>query len=559
MLANLSIRTKIVCAFGIILVVAAGLGLFSIRQMDLINQRGVDIQTRWLQSVRLLGELRAWTLSYRGVVRAHMLATNAAGKSAMDKNIELIIPTVQKTFEAYEATLDPGEERALLDKLKSAWQEYFAGTQEVLAESRKGNELAARDLHVKITPAALKADEYLARSVQFSNEGAENASRVAAQTYGSAYRLVLAGIFLTVAIGALTAYTLTRDVSRGIASVIVPMRRLSRGDFAADIPHYGEKTEIGTIAANLQIFKDALIAKKAADDAVLASSKAELQRSSLVEQATLDFEKTIGEVVMSLTASSLDLEGSAVTLKLTAETTEAGSEEAASASQEVSANINSVAGATEQISASVGEIGRQVQESSFLAQEAVRQAKDTDASISALVAAAARIGDVVRVIGAVSEQTNLLALNATIEAARAGEAGRGFAVVASEVKALATQTSRATEEIAAQISEMQSATNHSVHTISQVGATIGRISETSSAIAAAIEEQGAATREIARNVQYAAQRSSNVSDSISEASRGATRTGAASDQVLSAAQLVSKEGDRLKSVVDSFLGAVRSA
>ena len=189
----------------------------------------------------------------------------------------------------------------------------------------------------------------------------------------------------------------------------------------------------------------------------------------------------------------------------------------------------------------------------------MRQAKETDASMSALVAAAARIGDVVRVIGAVSEQTNLLALNATIEAARAREAGRGFAVVASEAKAPATQTSRATEEIAAQISEMQSATNHSVHTINQVGATIGRISETSSAIAAAIEEQGAATREIARNIQYAAQRSGNVSDSISEASRGATRTGAASDQVLSAAQLVSKESDRLKSVVDGFLGAVRSA
>ena len=559
MLARLSIRTKIIGAFCIMLVVAAGLGLFSIRQMDLINQHTVDIQTRWLQSVRLLGDLRAWALTYRGVVRAHILATDTAGKAAMDKNITSVVAELQRTFDAYEPTTMSDEERRLYSQFKAAWNEYFAGTEGVLAASRKGDDALARELHVKVAPLALKADELLAKGVQLDNKGAEEAGQAAANTYNSAYRLVLIGLALTILIGALTAYALTRDVSQGIASVIAPMKTLSGGDFSVQIPHQGERTEIGTIADALRIFKDALVAKKTADDAVLANSQAELQRSSKVECLTQEFESAIGELVGSLTSSSVNLESAASTLKSTAQATEAGSEGAASASTEVSANISSVAGATEQISSSVGEIGRQVQDSNLIAQEAVRQAKETDASISALVAAAARIGDVVRVIGAVSEQTNLLALNATIEAARAGEAGRGFAVVASEVKALATQTSKATEEIAAQISEMQSATENSVRTISEVSTTIGRISETSSAIAAAIEEQGAATREIARNIQYAAERSGNVSDSISEANKGAARTGAASNQVLSAAQLLSKESDRLKIVVEEFLTAVRAA
>jgi len=230
-----------------------------------------------------------------------------------------------------------------------------------------------------------------------------------------------------------------------------------------------------------------------------------------------------------------------------------------SASGEASANVHSVAAASEQLASSVDEISRQVGASARIAGEAVEQAKKTDARISQLSQAAARIGDVVDLIQTIAGQTNLLALNATIEAARAGAAGKGFAVVASEVKTLAEQTAKATGEISQQIADIQSATEDSVTAIKEIGATIGRISEISSAIASAVEEQGAATQEISRNVQRAAEGTSRVADNISAVQRGAYEAGDASSQVHSAAQSLSNESNRLKREVAKFVTSVRAA
>jgi methyl-accepting chemotaxis protein len=221
--------------------------------------------------------------------------------------------------------------------------------------------------------------------------------------------------------------------------------------------------------------------------------------------------------------------------------------------------MQSVAAATEQLAASVGGIMRQVQESSKIASDAVRQAQQTDTRMSALSKASTRIGEAVKIISAIAEQTNLLALNATIEAARAGDAGRGFAVVAAEVKALASQTAKATDEIGQQIAGIQTATQESVAYSQEINATINRISEISSMIASAIEQQGAAMQGIARNVQQAASRTAQVASNITEVNRGASETGSASAQVLSSAQGLSTESVRLKSEVEKFIARVRAA
>jgi methyl-accepting chemotaxis protein len=299
------------------------------------------------------------------------------------------------------------------------------------------------------------------------------------------------------------------------------------------------------MADTLHVFKDALIAKKAADEAAAADAEAKIERGRRVDGITRNFENVIGEIVQTVSSASTQLEASAGTLSATAERAREVTTTVASASEEASANVQSVASATEELSSSVTEISRQVQESARMASGAVGQARTTNDRVSELSKAASRIGDVVELINTIAGQTNLLALNATIEAARAGEAGRGFAVVASEVKALAEQTAKATGEISQQIKE--------------ISGTIERLAEISSAIAAAVEEQGAATQEISRNVQQAARGTQQVSSNVTDVQRGAGETGAASSQVLSAAQSLSGDSHRLKLEVGKFLDSVRAA
>ena len=338
------------------------------------------------------------------------------------------------------------------------------------------------------------------------------------------------------------------------------MHRLAGGDMTVEVPFAERKDEIGKLAGAMQAFKDSLVdAERLRNEQQALEARGMTERKAEMHRLSDEFQTTVGNIVNAVSTASGELEKAATTLTRTAENTQQLSGAVASASEEASTNVQTVASAAEEMSASVNEIARRVQESSTIAAEAVRQADKTDARIAELSAAASRIGDVVKLITAIAEQTNLLALNATIEAARAGEAGRGFAVVAQEVKALATQTAKATDEIGTQISTMQAATNDSVAAIKEIGGTIGRIAEIAGAIAAAVEEQGAATQEISRNVQQAAHGTAQVANNITDVNRGASETGMASAQVLGSAQALARDSGSLKSEVERFVDMVRAA
>jgi methyl-accepting chemotaxis protein len=381
---------------------------------------------------------------------------------------------------------------------------------------------------------------------------------------------------------ALIAVVIARGVAKAMAAMTSAMRELAAGRLDVVLPGLGRKDEVGEIAQAVEEFKLKAVDKaereakereereRAAAEARRRAEEHEAQERKAADErqeaaakdamhkVVANFQTTIGGVIETVASAATELEASASTLTAAADATQQRSNAVAAASEQASANVQSVASAAEELSASLHEINAQVALSSNIAREAVAQAQKTDQRVNDLSQAASRIGDVVKLITAIAEQTNLLALNATIEAARAGEAGRGFAVVAQEVKALASQTAKATGEIGAQIAGMQTATQESVMAIKEIGATIGRISDISAAIADAVNEQGAATGEIARNVDQAAKGTTEVSANITEVSQHANETGAASTQMLGAARGLARDGNRLKVEMEAFLQTIRT-
>lgn len=373
--------------------------------------------------------------------------------------------------------------------------------------------------------------------------------------------LGLAGLGLLVTFLAGFAVFLGRSMLAPILALGSSMRDLANGNFEVVLPGLGRRDEIGDIAAAVEQFKLKALEKARLDAELKQAEAARIaaERKQEMKRLSEQFQAAVGKVVEKVLIASSELEAMAGTMTKSSQSTRELSTAVTSTSEETSANVQGVAAASEELSATVSEISRQVHESSTMAQSAAAQATKTNERVAELSKTAERIGGVVGLITEIASQTNLLALNATIEAARAGEAGKGFSVVAQEVKALASQTARATSDIAAQVSSMQTATTEAVSSIQDISATITKLSEYTGAIAAAVEEQGAATREISRNVHEAANGTSEVASSISQVYRGASATGEASAKVLASAQSLALDSNTLKSEVEKFLTTVMAA
>ncbi|MBX9991012.1 methyl-accepting chemotaxis protein [Phreatobacter oligotrophus] len=462
----------------------------------------------------------------------------------------------------------PAEFRGRLAQVDEAMRAYQAELDDTFVQAAKirrfdmSEDLA--NLQKSVESSRVVADRLGNDMRTFAEALDANVAAVSAQAtaeYKSSSFIInmVAGIGIAVGlgIGVLIGHV---GIASPIRRIVATLQALASGNFATPVEGGDRKDEVGDVARAAVVFRENGLEKQRmeAEQAAAEQRAAAEKRRSMNELAD-QFDRAVGGIVGSVSSAATELEAAARTLTSTAEETSIQTSAVASASEQMANNVQTVASATEEMSISAREIATQVAKSSEIAEKAVHEAGETGRKMQELSTTTQSIGAIVSLIDAIAAQTNLLALNATIEAARAGEAGKGFAVVASEVKQLAEQTSKATAQIGAQITQIQEATGGAASAINGISETIRQMSAISASIAAAMEEQTSATGEIARNVQQASAGTAEVSSNIEGVNQSASSTGAAASQVLASAGELSRNSERLQQELQTFLATVRAA
>ena len=448
----------------------------------------------------------------------------------------------------------------LTDRSDAEVSQFWSQTENsFLPALQRGDMDAARQAYAAMTKS-YNAHRTIINQIVTATNTENDHIQAAAEASDRFYAVIVwsvAGVVLALLAGAIAWLALS--VVRSITRITGSMTRLARHDLATQVEGLGREDEVGEMAAAVQVFKTSMIDADRLKEEQEQAQRVAAARSAAVDRLTQDFDQKVQGVVQAVASQAGQMQTSAQSMSSIAEEATKQASAVAAASEESSANVQTVASAAEELSTSIAEISRQVAYSSQIAATAVSEAGKPNEMVQGLLGASQKIGEVIALINDIADQTNLLALNATIEAARAGEAGKGFAVVAAEVKNLATQTSKATEEIGAQITGVQGATQDAVRAIDSIGKIIGEIDQIATTIAAAVEEQGAATKEIARNVEEAAKGTQEVSSNIGGVTSAANGTGTTANQILTSARSLSSQSQALREMVHSFLSQVKAA
>lgn len=365
-------------------------------------------------------------------------------------------------------------------------------------------------------------------------------------------RIVIISAIAIVIAGILSWIVGTR-ITRGIVGLNDSIRAIADGDYNAPVETDSRFIEIGDMGEGVLALRDkSAQAQKLENDAAGLKAKSEEERRENIRAIASKLESEVGGIAGALDQSVKRSNDLAISMARNADGILGQSQHAASAAGEVSHSVDAVAAATEELSSSITEINVQISQMSNTVERATDESQSASNDVAGLSATVEKIKEIIGLINDIAGQTNLLALNATIEAARAGEAGKGFAVVANEVKNLATQTAKATDEIAAQINDIVDGTERAVTGISRVSETIEQVRSASTAIAAAIEEQGAATQEISGNANRSADGVKEISNSVEDTMNNAQSTTQEADELKSASAELSSRSSELTQIIKRF-------
>ena len=576
---DLKISNKLLAAFGALVLIIVCLAGVTMIELSSARSR-VDDTSRVTNLVLKIEDLRGLVARQQAAIRGLLISgdrdyiTKYQDAATQYADLEaaltatLSVPAAKGSLEAANALVRQWQSDLVERQIKLMRQPLTVDEARVLEANGRGEALIA-DAFSQLD--ALKS--LGANLIEENRLGVQSAFNIT-------IIVLLAGAALALLLSFGARWVLSRAIAVPIGEMSDFMGQMAEGDYETPTAGQERKDEIGAMAQSVEFFRKRLIENQemrekaqrdaaeqaererretaAEADRVRKESEERAARAERIDSLTSRFSVSSSELVASVADGSAELESVATSMSKIAEDTEHMSVAVAAAAEEASTNVATVASATEEINASLGEIAAQVSRAATVARTAVQSADSTSGVIGNLHEKSDSIVGVVALINDIASQTNLLALNATIEAARAGESGKGFAVVANEVKALASQTAKATEEISMQVESIRGVSANAVTAIAEIATIIQEVDQITAAIAAAVEEQNAATREISRNISEAARGTTDVTENIVAVKSGAGETGLASRNVLTSSKQLSEHAARMRQTVETFITEIRA-
>jgi methyl-accepting chemotaxis protein len=555
---TMTIRTRLSLSLTIFIVAFIASGLFSINRLSVTNAIAVDIATKAMERLKLIESVNVLTSDYRALEASYISTADDAGVAGLDQAVTTNRETIKSVEARYRSLVSSPDERNAYDVYVQEWDKYLAASDDLISFSKKGQSFKASYGYLGSQKLfdSIKGD--LAKVEDLTNRQVAGMIDVAQNNYAlSRHALILTSLVIAILVVAI-GYSLDSKISRSIIRITKAMHLLAQGDKSVAIPGLARRDEIGAMAAALEVFKQAALENERLALAQRRGDRAKLERAERLEQLTAVFEAKVRGALKAFGDNSDRIVSTASGMGRRVGDSATRSMGATAASQRTVANVLELTNAAGTLSQSVAEVSQRVSQSSDITQRVVAQAERTNDTMTGLVVAADRIGEVVRLITGIAAQTNLLALNATIEAARAGTAGKGFAVVAQEVKALAAQTAKATDDISAQIGNIQQVTRDVVEAITDITRTIEQVGGLGAAVAGSIGQQDIATNNILSVVNQVSTDIDLFNERFSDAAHTGAVSYASAIRVIWAAQDLSKPTGLLTGEIESLLSELRT-